>query len=152
MKRPARKGTGRRVQRERPAPIVGIEAAHDRTSDAQARRSYRFSQLLARAARDARRGGVLMTTSALSHEEHEVLARLTPAAHEDLRMELAATIATLRDLLGTGDPLFFLAVIRPHRRPGHPEEDSVEGERDRDPGGRTHYHLPFGIQLLYWPL
>jgi len=77
-----------------------------------ARRSDRFSQILSRAVRDERQGGVLMTTSGLTRKEHEELARLTPAAHEDLRVELAATIARLRDLLTTGDPFFILGVVQ----------------------------------------
>jgi hypothetical protein len=81
-------------------------------SDALARRGDRFSQLLSRAVRDERHGGVLITTSGLTHEEHEELARLTPAAHEDQGVELAATIARLRDLLTAGDPFFILAVVQ----------------------------------------
>lgn len=81
-------------------------------SDALARRTDRFSQLLSRAVRDERRGDVLMTTSGLTREEHEELARLTPAAHEDVRVELGATIARLRNLLTAGDPFFILAVIQ----------------------------------------
>lgn len=73
----------RSAERERPAPIVGIEAAHDRTSEALAQRGDRFSQLRSRAVRDERQGSVLMTASGLTREEHEELARLTPAAHED---------------------------------------------------------------------
>jgi hypothetical protein len=102
----------RRAERERPAPIVGIEAAHDRMSDALARRDDRFSQLLARAVRDERHGAVLMTTSGLTSDEHEELAHLTPAAHENFGAELAATIARLRDLLTAGDPFFILAVVQ----------------------------------------
>lgn len=112
MRRSAHKGKRRRLVRERPAPIVGIEAAHQRLADALARRDDRFSQLLSRAVRDERRGDVLMTTSGLTREEHEELARLTPAAHEDLHVELAATIARLRDLLTSGDPFFILAVVQ----------------------------------------
>ena len=100
------------MQRERPAPIVGIEAAHDRVSDALARRGDRFSQLLSRAVRDERQGSVLMTTSGLTREEHRELARLTPAAHEDFGLELAATMARLRDLITAGDPFFILVVVQ----------------------------------------
>lgn len=102
----------RRQQRDRPAPIVGIEAAHDRVSDALSRRSDRFSQLLSRAVRDERRGDVLMTTSGLTRQEHEELARLTPEAHEELRVELAVAIARLRDFLTAGDPFFITAVVQ----------------------------------------
>jgi hypothetical protein len=102
----------RRAERERPAPIVGIEAAHDRMSDALARRDDMFSQLLARAVRDGRHGAVLMTTSGLTSDEHEELAHLTPAAHENFGAELAATIARLRDLLTAGDPFFILAAVQ----------------------------------------
>lgn len=112
MRHSAHRRKRHRLQRERPAPIVGIEAAHDRLSDALARRGDRFSQLLSRAVRDERRGEVLMATSGLTREEHEELARLTPAAHEDLRVELADTIARLRDLLTAGDPFFILAVVQ----------------------------------------
>ena len=102
----------RRKERDRPAPIVGIEAAYDRVSDALSRRSDRFSQLLSRAVRDERRGDVLVTTSGLTRQEREELARLTPAAHEELRAELATAIARLRDLLNDG-----LAGRGPKREP-----------------------------------
>ena len=59
-------------------------------SDALALRGDRFSQLLARAVRDERHGAVLMTTSGLTRDEHEELAHLTPAAHEEFGVELAA--------------------------------------------------------------
>ena len=85
----------RRQERDHPAPIVGIEAAYDRLSDALSRRSDRFSQLLSRAVRNERRGDVLMTTSGLMRQEHEELARLTPAAHDDPGVELTATIDRL---------------------------------------------------------
>jgi hypothetical protein len=110
MKRSAR--SRRRAERGRPAPIVGIEAAHDRISDALARRGDRFSQLLSRAVRDERQGSVLMTTSGLTRDEHEELADITPAAHEEFDVELAATIAKLRELLTAGDPFYILAVVQ----------------------------------------
>ena len=109
------KGSARkrhRGERELPAPIVGIEAAHDRMSDALARRGDRFSQLLSRAVRDERQGSVLMTTSGLTRDEHEELAHLTPAAHEEFDVERAATIAKLRELLTAGDPFYILAVVQ----------------------------------------
>ena len=102
----------RRQQRDRPAPIVGIEAAHDRVSDALSRRSDRFSQLLSRAVRDERHGDVLMTTSGLTRKEYEELGRLTPAAHEALGVELVAATATLRGLLTAGDPFFIMSVVQ----------------------------------------
>jgi hypothetical protein len=102
----------RRAERERPAPIVGIEAAHDRMSDALARRGDRFSQLLSRAVRDERQGSVLWTTSGLTREEHEELAHLTPAAHEEFGVELAAAIAKLRQLLTAGDPFYVVAIVQ----------------------------------------
>ena len=110
MKRSERKR--RRAERERPAPIVGIEAAHDRMADALAQRSDRFSQLLARAVRDERHGTLLMTTSGLTTDEHEELANRTPAAHEEFGAELAATIARLRELLTAGDPFYILALVQ----------------------------------------
>jgi hypothetical protein len=106
MTRPANR------RNRRPAPIVGIEAAHDRMSDALARRGDRFSQLLARAVRDERHGAVLMTTSGLTSDEHEELAQLTPGAHENFGVELTAAIARLRDLLTAGDPFYILAVVQ----------------------------------------
>ena len=81
-------------------------------SEALAQRGDRFSQLLSRAVRDERRGTVLWTTSALTHDEHEELAHLTPAAHEGLGVELAATIAKLRGLLAAGDPFCILAIVQ----------------------------------------
>ena len=102
----------RRKERDRPAPIMGIEAAYDRVPDARSRRSDRFSQLLSRAVRDERHGDVLMTTSGLTRQEHEELARLTPAAHEDLGVELVAAIARLRGLLTAGDPFFIMSVVQ----------------------------------------
>jgi hypothetical protein len=101
-----------RAEREHPAPIVGIEAAHDRMSDSLSRRDDRFSQLLSRAARDERRGAVLMTTSGLTRDEHEELAHLTPAAHKEFGVELATTIARLRELLAAGDPFHILAIVQ----------------------------------------
>jgi len=91
---------------------VGIEAAHDRMSEALARRGDRFSQLLARAVRDERYGAVLVTTSGLTRDEHEELAQLTPVANENFGVELAATVARLRDLLTAGAPFFILAVVQ----------------------------------------
>jgi hypothetical protein len=105
-------GKARRKERDRPAPIVGIEAAHDRVSVALSRRSDRFSQLLSRAARDERHGDVLMTTPGLTRQEHEELARLRPAAHEELGVELGAAIARLRGLLNAGDPFFIVSVVQ----------------------------------------
>lgn len=102
----------RREGRDRPAPIVGIEAAYDRVSDALSRRSDRFSQLLSRAVQDERHGDVLMTTSGLTRQEHEELARLALAAHEDFGVELVAAIARLRGLLTAGDPFFIMSVVQ----------------------------------------
>jgi len=110
MRGSERKARGRK--QERPAPIVGIEAAHDRMSEALARRGDRFSQLLSRAVRDERQGSVLMTTSGLTCDEHEELAQLTPGAHENFGVELTAAIARLRDLLTAGDPFYILAVVQ----------------------------------------
>src|SRR3990172_5654095 len=76
------------------------------------RRGDRFSQLLSRAVRDERQGSVLMTTSGLTRDEHEELAHITPAAHEEFDVELAATIAKLRELLTAGDPFYILAVVQ----------------------------------------
>lgn len=105
MKRSERKG--RRAERGRPATIVGIEAAHDRMSDALSRRDDRFSQLLSRAARDERRGTVLVTTSGRTPDAHKELAHLTPAAHEAFDVELAATIACTAE--GSGSVLWMAA-------------------------------------------
>lgn len=105
-------GRGRRAEPGRPAPIVGIEAAHDRMVQALAQRGDRFSELLSRAVRDERQGSVLWTTSVLTHDEHEELADLTPAAHEEFGVELAATIAKLRGLLTAGDPFYILAIVQ----------------------------------------
>lgn len=103
---------GRRAEPGRPAPIVGIEAAHNRMSQALSQRGDRFSQLLSRAVRDERQGSVLWTTSVLTHDEREELARLTPAAHEEFGVELAGTIAKLRGLLTAGDPFYILAIVQ----------------------------------------
>jgi hypothetical protein len=91
---------------------VGIEAAHDRMSQALAQRGDRFSQLLSRAVRDVRKGSVLWTTSVLTHDEHDELAHLTPAAQEEFGVELAATIAKSRELLTAGDPFYILAIVQ----------------------------------------
>ena len=81
-------------------------------SEALAQRGDRFSQLLARAVRDERHGTVLMTTSGLTRDEHEELAHLTPAAHAEFGVELAAAIAKLRQLLTAGDPFYVVAIVQ----------------------------------------
>lgn len=81
-------------------------------SQALAQRGDRFSQLLSRAVRDERQGSVLWTTSVLTDDEHEELAHLTPAAHEEFGVELVATIAKLRGLLTAGDPFYILAIVQ----------------------------------------
>lgn len=48
----------------------------------------------------------------MTHDEHEELAHLTPAAHEEFGVELANTIAKLRGLLAAGDPFYILAIVQ----------------------------------------
>jgi hypothetical protein len=81
-------------------------------SQALAQRGDTFSQLLSRAVRNEHQGSVLLTTSVLTQDEHEELARLTPAAHEEFGVELVATIAKLRGLLTAGDPFYILAIVQ----------------------------------------
>lgn len=99
-------------QSARPTPAAAIEEAHRRQAAALAGRQDRFSQLLSRALRDEQRGGVVVSTSGLSHEEHAELARLTPEAHNALRAELDAALRRLRGLLSAGDPFFILSVVQ----------------------------------------
>jgi hypothetical protein len=79
---------------------------------ALAKRSDRFSQLLSRVVKSEMEGQVLVTSSGLTNDEYEELAQLTQGAHEEFAAELAAAVGRLRDLLGTGDPLFIMAVVQ----------------------------------------
>ncbi len=96
----------------RPPPVAGVERAQARIVAALAERSDRFSQLLSRAAKTEMQGQVLVTSSGLTNAEHEELARLTPAAHHDFGRELEAATTHLRELLGSGDPFFMMAVVQ----------------------------------------
>jgi hypothetical protein len=96
----------------RPTPVEGIKAKHAELAEGLGDRADRWSQLLAKAIADEFRGQYLVTRSALSAEEHEELAALTPKAHAELRLELDEAVARLRVLLTTGDPFYILSVIQ----------------------------------------
>jgi hypothetical protein len=98
--------------KERPTPVQAIESKHAELAASLARRSDRFSQVLAKSFRDERAGQHLVTRNDLSAEERDELAALREPAHAEFRAELVAAIERLRQLLRQGDPLHSVAVVQ----------------------------------------
>ena len=96
----------------RPTPVQAIESQHADQAAWLARRSDRFSQLLAKSLRDERAGQHLITRSGLSDKERDELAALREPAHAEFRAELVAAIERLRELLRHGDPLHTVALVQ----------------------------------------
>lgn len=96
----------------RPTPVQAIESQHADLAAWLARRSDRFSQLLAKSLRDERAGQHLITRSGLSDKERDELAALREPAHAEFRAELVAAIERLRELLRQGNPLHTVALVQ----------------------------------------
>jgi hypothetical protein len=85
---------------------------HISQAERLARRSDRYSQLLAKAIKDEQSGQHLVTRSGLTAEEHEELAALREEAHASFREELLVATSELRGLLGSGDPFYTIAWVQ----------------------------------------
>lgn len=109
---PQRPADTRRRRSERPTPVQAVESKHMELAERLARRSDRFSHLLAKSFADERAGQRLITRGGLTAEEHQELVALRERAHAEFRDELVAATATLRELLRQGDPLHSVAVIQ----------------------------------------